>query len=565
MAKTALKQVSNRSISEADNASTPAANSPVSVQSENEAVNQHVDRQTLLTTSAPIPSPEWRSPEIVASETPLMRVYREWVAARHHADHVIRDAEGYNSDDERDAFIETTLNPIEERLGDASISSLRDLLARVRVELDYALQKGHDDLLSAIEDYLAGPLPVGGGLSALLDAFKLARVEHLAAIKKTDTTAPGPDHDAAFEAQGTAIHIEDDIVLKICRYQPVNESERFERTSFLREFLADIPPNDEMREALLDRPALPASSPEVASDPLLELIAEYRRQVRIFEAMPDDFPGYASEDAAVDATYGPSMRKLTDECPAPSTLGGVHEAIRYAFETDSLIDRSAESILKAALRFLETAAAEAFPSVASSDAPFPRITDTLATLMTNHRNAMARYSACSDDDWKGQEAAINAAINASRDALFAHRPTSLEEARAKASFLARDKAFSEWDDFEPVKLIHALTPECSPSPIALLIDAHAESFRQLDAACMETDRVAGTEAEAAAQGAQEAASDATRDTMQAIIHHRYSSLDEIGQAVRYIARHYEATGDGNPQAWLTELACSVAGIEEVCA
>ncbi|MBL8577696.1 MAG: hypothetical protein JNK47_10750 [Mesorhizobium sp.] len=43
MAKTALNQVSNRSISEPDDASTPAANSPESVQSENEAVNQHVD------------------------------------------------------------------------------------------------------------------------------------------------------------------------------------------------------------------------------------------------------------------------------------------------------------------------------------------------------------------------------------------------------------------------------------------------------------------------------------------------------------------------------------------
>lgn len=94
------------------------------------------------------------------------------------------------------------------------------------------------------------------------------------------------------------------------------------------------------------------------------------------------------------------------------------------------------------------------------------------------------------------------------------------------------------------------------------IEAHAETFRLLDAACDAADNAVGSKAKAEAEAAKAAASDATADAIDAIIQYPYSSLAELGEGIRYLVGHYQTTGDGDPQAWLERLAYAVAGLDE---
>ncbi|OWK20761.1 hypothetical protein AJ88_26320 [Mesorhizobium amorphae CCBAU 01583] len=56
-------------------------------------------------------------------------------------------------------------------------------------------------------------------------------------------------------------------------------------------------------------------------------------------------------------------------------------------------------------------------------------------------------------------ARANALVTKTRQALFDHRPTNMAEAARKGEFMASCRTFIEWDDFDQVQLISALTPK----------------------------------------------------------------------------------------------------------
>ncbi|MER8564260.1 hypothetical protein NKH85_04950 [Mesorhizobium sp. M0924] len=90
-----------------------------------------------------------------------------------------------------------------------------------------------------------------------------------------------------------------------------------------------------------------------ASDPLADTIAQYYAKMAEFMAIPNGEITRENEDALVAATYGPLDEKLWHATPPATSNRGVAEAIRYALEEHSLIDRVAEAILISALAFLD--------------------------------------------------------------------------------------------------------------------------------------------------------------------------------------------------------------------
>lgn len=88
-------------------------------------------------------------------------------------------------------------------------------------------------------------------------------------------------------------------------------------------------------------------------DPMLETITEYRRQVAVFAAIPDEALTKDSEQEYVAATYEPMMRVLLDETPETTSIAGVREAIRLAFVENAFLCRLSENCLRSALAYLD--------------------------------------------------------------------------------------------------------------------------------------------------------------------------------------------------------------------
>ena len=82
----------------------------------------------------------------------------------------------------------------------------------------------------------------------------------------------------------------------------------------------------------------------------------------------------------------------------------------------------------------------------------------LSDLIAAHTGALAAYEGLSDEDFELRGAELSIPLDATRDAILDHRPTTLEEVAIKAAFMASTRSFYSWDDFEPIKLIQALTP-----------------------------------------------------------------------------------------------------------
>ena len=82
----------------------------------------------------------------------------------------------------------------------------------------------------------------------------------------------------------------------------------------------------------------------------------------------------------------------------------------------------------------------------------------LPKLMAAHTAALAAWDAVPDEEWDEQQASLSRDVDRTRDALLAHRPSTLQEIGAKAEYMASTRSFHEWDDFDRVKLIEALTP-----------------------------------------------------------------------------------------------------------
>ena len=91
----------------------------------------------------------------------------------------------------------------------------------------------------------------------------------------------------------------------------------------------------------------------VDADPLADAIAEYHAQMAEFMAIPVDEITNENEAALVAATYEPAMNLLWHDTPPATSNHGVAEAVRYALDTNSLIDRMAEAVLRSALTYLD--------------------------------------------------------------------------------------------------------------------------------------------------------------------------------------------------------------------
>ena len=171
-------------------------------------------------------------------------------------------------------------------------------------------------------------------------------------------------------------------------------------------------------------------SATVSTDPLVALFAEYRKQVAAFYAIPDEFPGYESEEAAVAATYGPASTRLCEDPPLPTSVAGVAEAIRYALKESAFIDNSAEEPLKKCLAFLD----DAMSRVALAGL----INAYVEAQRVNHEAMRAVGAAENDDDKEAAEIAQNEAAQGEDDALTAicaSRPASDFERSWRADFL----------------------------------------------------------------------------------------------------------------------------------
>lgn len=81
----------------------------------------------------------------------------------------------------------------------------------------------------------------------------------------------------------------------------------------------------------------------------------------------------------------------------------------------------------------------------------------LSELIAEHDAALAAYDAVPDEDW-GKDDPTGRRVDAAIDALLDHRPATLDEASAKATFMLSARTFREWDSIEQVRLIEALNP-----------------------------------------------------------------------------------------------------------
>lgn len=92
-------------------------------------------------------------------------------------------------------------------------------------------------------------------------------------------------------------------------------------------------------------------------DPLLAAINAYRAGRQAFDDLDESAftaGGREAEDRLVATTYGPPQDVLLNDAPQASSLAGVREAIRLAFEEEEAFDnRLVENALRSALAYLD--------------------------------------------------------------------------------------------------------------------------------------------------------------------------------------------------------------------
>lgn len=92
------------------------------------------------------------------------------------------------------------------------------------------------------------------------------------------------------------------------------------------------------------------------SDPLLDLIHEYRRQLAINNEADVDA---ADEDALAEQTFRPSYNRLCTNPPAATSQEGALEAIRLVIHEEETCGNQPDltiNVLRAALAFLDSEA-----------------------------------------------------------------------------------------------------------------------------------------------------------------------------------------------------------------
>lgn len=83
---------------------------------------------------------------------------------------------------------------------------------------------------------------------------------------------------------------------------------------------------------------------------------------------------------------------------------------------------------------------------------------SLSELMSAHTKALAAWDALGDGQSSEAATEANRRLDATREAIFAHRPASLAEVSTKAAYMAATRSIYDWEDFDQIKLIEALTP-----------------------------------------------------------------------------------------------------------
>jgi hypothetical protein len=94
----------------------------------------------------------------------------------------------------------------------------------------------------------------------------------------------------------------------------------------------------------------------VMSDPLLDLVHEYRRQLAIYDGKPD----VPDEDAYACETFRPSFDRLCTNPPDATSREGAVEAIRLVIHEEETCGNQPDltvNVLRAALAFFDGEAA----------------------------------------------------------------------------------------------------------------------------------------------------------------------------------------------------------------
>ena len=88
------------------------------------------------------------------------------------------------------------------------------------------------------------------------------------------------------------------------------------------------------------------------SDPLLDLVQEYRRQLAIYDGKPE----VPDEDAYAYETFRPAFDRLCTNPPHATTREGAVEAIRLVIDEEETCGNQPDltcNVLRAALAFLD--------------------------------------------------------------------------------------------------------------------------------------------------------------------------------------------------------------------
>lgn len=100
---------------------------------------------------------------------------------------------------------------------------------------------------------------------------------------------------------------------------------------------------------------VPVALVGVVHDPMLNAIEAYRRGVAEFAAIPKGTITLENEEELTHVTFGHAQDLIMDNVNTPkvTSLHGVREAIRLAFEIDAIDDCLAQNALSAALDYLD--------------------------------------------------------------------------------------------------------------------------------------------------------------------------------------------------------------------
>lgn len=85
----------------------------------------------------------------------------------------------------------------------------------------------------------------------------------------------------------------------------------------------------------------------------------------------------------------------------------------------------------------------------------------LQIAIETHKAAFAEWSEADDQAVKSHGSSLHSSLNQADSDLLAFVPTTLEQVRTKAEYMASSSCFAEWDNIDRSEIIKGLTPEVS--------------------------------------------------------------------------------------------------------